>query len=109
MVAVAAAGVAPTIPAGELTAKNTPGESEAAATRAMIATNPSASIEPYPMARAWCSRANSLGVVPDDTSEWKPETAPHAMVMKQNGKILQAKIGPVPSTKRVNAGSCNCG
>ena len=29
------------------------------------------------------------------------------MVMKQNGKILPAKIGPVPSAKRVNAGSCS--
>ena len=29
--------------------------------------------------------------------------------MKQNGKILPAKIGPVPSVKRVNAGSCSSG
>ena len=27
--------------------------------------------------------------------------------MKQNGKILPAKIGPVPSENRVNAGICN--
>ena len=50
-----------------------------------------------------------FGVVPDEISEWNPEMAPHAMVMKQNGKILPAKIGPVPSTKRVNAGSCSSG
>ncbi len=30
--------------------------------------------------------------------------APHAIVMKQKGKTLPAKIGPVPSTKRVIAG-----
>ena len=41
-------------------------------------------------------------MVPEEISAWKPETAPQAMVMKQNGKILPAKIGPVPSTKRVN-------
>jgi hypothetical protein len=40
-------------------------------------------------------------VVPEAISEWNPEIAPQAMVMKQNGKILPAKIGPVPSTKRV--------
>jgi hypothetical protein len=50
-----------------------------------------------------------LGVVPEEIREWNPEIAPHAMVMKQNGKILPAKIGPVPSVKRVNAGSCNSG
>src|SRR2546427_653405 len=37
-------------------------------------------------------------------SEWKPEMAPQAMVMKQKGNTLPAKIGPVPSTKRVTAG-----
>ena len=31
------------------------------------------------------------------------------MVMKQNGKILPAKMGPVPSTNRVNAGICISG
>ena len=37
-------------------------------------------------------------------SAWKPETAPQAIVMKQNGKIVPAKTGPVPSTKRVSGG-----
>ena len=37
-------------------------------------------------------------------SEWNPEMAPQAMVMKQNGKTLPAKMGPLPSTKRVTAG-----
>ena len=50
------------------------------------------------------SSRSSFGVVPDAISEWKPEMAPHAMVMKQNGNTLPAKIGPVPSTKRVTAG-----
>ena len=46
MVAVAAAGVAPTMPAGEFTAKKTPGSREQAATMAIIATKLSSSIEP---------------------------------------------------------------
>src|SRR6476660_3852447 len=109
MVATAASGVAPTTPAGEFTAKNTPGCSEAAAIRAMTATKLSSSMEPYPTDSAWRSRASSLGVVPEEMSEWNPETAPQAMVIKQNGKILPAKMGPVPSTKRVKAGSFNSG
>ena len=35
--------------------------------------------------------------------------APQAMVMKQNGKILPANTGPVPSTNRVSAGINTCG
>jgi hypothetical protein len=46
IVATAAAGVAPTIPAGELTAKYTPGWSTHAAIIAMMATKLSSSIEP---------------------------------------------------------------
>src|SRR5207247_6044303 len=109
MVAVAVAGVVPTTPAGEFTAKNTPGWSEAAAIRAITATKLSSSIDPYPTANAWRSRASNLGVVPEEISEWNPETAPQAMVIKQNGKILPVKIGPVPSTKRVNGGSFSSG
>ena len=48
-------------------------------------------------------------MVPEEISAWKPEIAPQAMVMKQNGKILPAKIGPVPSAKRVKAGNCRLG
>src|SRR2546422_9138095 len=55
------------------------------------------------------SFAISLGVVPEEISEWKPEMAPQAMVMKQNGKILPAKMGPVPSVKRVKAGNSSVG
>ena len=38
--------------------------------------------------------------MPLEISEWKPEIAPQAMVMKQNGKIFPATTGPEPSTKR---------
>jgi hypothetical protein len=54
--------------------------------------------------RACPSRISSLGVVPEPMRAWKPLTAPQAMVMKQNGKTLPAKTGPVPSTKRVSGG-----
>ena len=43
-------------------------------------------------------------MVPDAISAWKPEIAPQAIVMKQNGKSLPAKTGPLPSMKRVSAG-----
>ena len=43
-------------------------------------------------------------MVPEAMREWKPEMAPQAIVMKQKGNTLPAKIGPVPSTKRVSAG-----
>ena len=46
MVATAAAGVAPTMPAGEFTAKYTPGCSTQAAIMAMSATKLSSTIEP---------------------------------------------------------------
>ena len=36
------------------------------------------------------SEASCLAVVPDATSEWKPEQAPHAIVMKRNGKSGRA-------------------
>src|SRR6516162_3909572 len=109
MVATAAWGLAPTAPAGEFTAKYTPGSRDAAAIRAIIATKLSSSIEPYPTLTACRSLVSILGVVPEEINEWKPDTAPQAMVMKQNGKILPAKIGPVPSTNRVKAGSWSSG
>src|SRR5881227_436010 len=106
MVETAAAGVAPTMPAGEFTAKYTPGWRTHAAIIAIIATKLSSNIEPYPTGQACDSLAIIFGVVPDEMREWNPEMAPQAIVMKQNGKILPAKIGPVPSVKRVKAGSC---
>ncbi len=51
----------------------------------------------------------SFGVVPLDTSAWKPEMAPHAMVMKTNGNSLPLKSGPVPSTNCVSAGIFSVG
>ncbi len=38
-------------------------------------------------------RATCLEVVPEDTSPWKPEIAPHAMVMNRNGIIGGAPGG----------------
>ena len=46
----------------------------------------------------------SLGVVPLDTSAWKPEIAPQAMVMKTNGNNFPANTGPLPSMNCVMAG-----
>src|SRR5580658_927404 len=86
-----------------------PGASDAAATRAINATNPSSNIEPYPIGQAFHSLEIIFGVVPEAIKEWNPEMDPQAMVMKQNGKILPAKMGPVPSTKRVRGGSDSSG
>src|SRR5205807_997091 len=99
----------PTTPGGELTAKKTPGCKEAAATIAMTATKPSRSMEPYPIGHAWDSFVINFGVVPEEISEWKPEIAPQAMVMKQNGNTFPAKMGPVPSMNLVSGGSASCG
>ena len=55
------------------------------------------------------SFASSFGVVPEATRQWKPLIAPQAMVMKQKGNTGPAKIGPVPSMKRVTAGISSCG
>ncbi len=35
-------------------------------------------------------------MVPDEISEWKPESAPQAMVMNRNGNSEPANTGPVP-------------
>src|SRR5256712_11164976 len=68
-----------------------------AAIIAITPTNDSMSIAPYPMTRASLSRAIILGVVPEATSEWNPETAPHAIVMNANGNSFPANTGPSPS------------
>ena len=55
--------------------------------------------------RASDSRAIIFGVVPDATSEWNPEMAPHAIVMNANGNSLPANTGPSPSVANgVSAG-----
>ena len=57
------------------------------------------------MIRASVSRVIILGVVPDATSEWKPEIAPQAIVIKANGNSLPAKTGPSPAVANgVSAG-----
>jgi hypothetical protein len=75
----------------------------------MTATNDSISIPPYPMSRASLSRRSILGVVPLETRAWNPLMAPQAIVMNAKGKSFPAKTGPVPSTKRVSAGSLSGG
>ena len=67
--AVASAGATPTTPAGLLMAKYAPGVRVQAAIIAMMATNDSAAIAPYPTMRACDSRAISLGVVPLEIKE----------------------------------------
>jgi hypothetical protein len=61
------------------------------------------------MTRMSFSFAMSLGVVPDAMSEWKPDTAAQAMVMKQKGNTAPANTGPVPSMNRVIAGIFSVG
>ena len=53
------------------------------------------------MKRAWRSFSIIFGVVPDEISAWKPDTAPHAMVMNRNGNSEPDQAGPVPSMKRM--------
>ncbi len=76
---------------------------------AMMATNDSMSIPPYPMSRASPSWRSILGVVPDATSAWKPLMAPQAIVMNAKGNSLPANTGPVPSMNLVRAGSLSGG
>ena len=64
---------------------------------------------PKPIRRMWDSFSTIFGVVPEEISAWKPETAPHAMVMNRNGNSLPENTGPVPSRKRVVAGIARFG
>ncbi len=57
----------------------------------------------------WLSRSIIFGVVPDAMSEWKPDTAAHAIVIKQKGNTGPANTGPVPSMNLVRAGIFKCG
>jgi len=68
--------------------------------RAVIATKLSSSMPPYPMIFASGSLATCLDVVPDETSAWKPEHAPHATVVKSSGN----NGSPPGFTHPVNAG-----
>ena len=71
---------------------------------AMIPTNDSISMAPYPIIRAWLSLVIIFGVVPEATSEWNPEIAPHAIVTKRNGNTFPGMIGPPPWMYCVKAG-----
>ncbi len=42
--------------------------------------------------------------MPDETSAWKPEIAPQAIVMNAKGNTLPANTGPLPSVNCVSAG-----
>jgi hypothetical protein len=55
------------------------------------------------MIRISLSRVSNFGVVPDAISEWKPEIAAHAIVIKQKGNTGPANTGPVPSMNFVIA------
>jgi hypothetical protein len=62
------------------------------------------------MSRTWLSFATIFGVVPDEISAWKPDSAPQAMVMKTNGNSEPAKTGPVPSrANSLTASACSTG
>ena len=49
-------------------------------------------------------------MVPEAISEWKPDSAPQAMVMKTNGKSEPANTGPAPvKANSVTASVCSVG
>ena len=48
------------------------------------------------MKRTCVSFSIIFGVVPEAISEWKPDSAPQAIVMKTNGNSAPAKTGPSP-------------
>src|SRR5262249_61487141 len=50
-----------------------------------------------------------LGVVPDDTSEWNPEIAPHMTQMKTNGNRLPLNVGPPERNVSLIGGGCEGG
>jgi hypothetical protein len=81
-----------------------------AAIRALIATNDSISMPPYPIIRIWLSLPIILGVVPEAISAWNPDKAPQATVMNTKGNSFPANTGPVPlNAKSVTAWFCSTG
>src|SRR5690625_3210536 len=70
------------------------------ASSAPTARLPSPMAPTLPTYRASVSLSSCFDVVPDDTREWKPDTAPQAIVMNRNGKI-----DGVPSGTSLNAGA----
>lgn len=62
------------------------------------------------MTRIWLSFSSSLGVVPEEISEWKPDRAPQAVVMNRNGNSEPANTGPAPEEANCEiAGACMTG
>src|SRR4029078_8071379 len=55
------------------------------------------------------SRSTIFDVVPVETSAWKPEIAPQAIVMKTNGNSGPGTTGPPPLMKLENAGPSSFG
>ena len=56
---------------------------------------------------AWPSRSICFDVVPDATRLWKPEMAPHAMVMNSAGNrkpLVATLLSPTSAVNPVNAG-----
>ena len=77
---------------------------------AMMATNDSVSIAPYPIIRVWLSFSIIFGVVPEQISAWNPDSAPQAMVMNRNGNSEPAKAGSFAfEAKAVTAGTFTAG
>src|SRR5664280_2543269 len=100
----AAPGWPPVEPTGLLRAEEIPCVMTEAAIRALIATNDSVSMPPYPIIRTWLSLLIIFGVVPEAIRAWKPDKAPQAIVMNTNGNSLPANTGPLPlSAKLVTA------
>lgn len=52
------------------------------------------------MRRTCDSFSMSFGVVPEETSAWKPDKAPQAMVMNRKGNRDPANTGPAPDVAK---------
>ena len=62
------------------------------------------------MNRVWRSFSTSFGVVPEEISAWKPESAPHAMVTNRNGNSGPDTTGPsARPANSLNAGTAISG
>ena len=55
------------------------------------------------------SRLIILGVVPEATRAWNPESAPHMITMQTNGQTEPGTTGPPPWMKGVVAGIFSVG
>ena len=72
------------VPSAEVNPRPSPA-TQARMTR--TARKPSVSMEPKPTNLASVSHLSCLDDVPEETRQWKPETAPQAMVTNRKGKI----------------------